>query len=125
MIARRLPAEHIYDNGLYRFPAGVWESYFVNGKEYNYDGDRSLEEQKRLIAQDLALEGFQPEEIEEYISLIETKEGLPMVMNFEASLQWLKRHPEFKEQAMQILNEAKNKIASERESERNRRPGRR
>ncbi len=121
MIGERLPKEYLYENGLYRFPAGVWESYFVNGKEYNYDGGRSLEEQKTLIAQDLAHEGFEAQEIEEYIGIMEVKEGSSMMLGFDESLQWLKRHPEFREQALKVLNEAKSEIASERQSQMGRR----
>ena len=58
-VAERLPEFFLLANGVYRFSAGVWESYFVNGKEYNVDGNRSLAEQRQLILQDLSAEGFE------------------------------------------------------------------
>ncbi len=58
LIDKRLPEGYILSNGLFRFPAGYWENYFVNGKMYNPEGDRSLDEQRELIARDLSEEGF-------------------------------------------------------------------
>ena len=124
-IAQRLPEGYVYDHGLYRFPAGFLESYVVNAKEYNVDGSRSLEEQRALIAQDLEREGFSRDEIEDLIGEMEIKEGRPLMLDYTASKPWLKRHPEFRDQAMQVLVEVKKEVLSEVQSERNRRPGRR
>ena len=42
-----LPTGYLYDgDGKFRFPAGYQESYVVDGKDYNFDSEKSLEEQK-------------------------------------------------------------------------------
>lgn len=106
-IASRLPSEYLFENGLFRFPAGYWESYFVNGKEYNVEGNRTLKEQQNLIAKDLSEEGFAKEEIEEFISGIETHEERPMLLTPETSNKWLRYHPEFEKEALRLLGEIK------------------
>jgi hypothetical protein len=117
LVAGHLPEDYLLDNGVFRFPAGYWESYFVNGKEYNAEGNRSLEEQKELIAKDLTEEGFTNAEIKEFITEIETREGRPMVLTPEASNKWLSYHPEFEKEALRLLGEIKNEIQSETKSE--------
>lgn len=112
-VARKLPQDYIYEDWKFYFPAGFWESYFVNDKEYNIDGNRSLEEQKELIIQDLAKEGFKQAEAEEFINALETHEGSNMLLNFDESYRWLKRHPEFKNEAMQKLHEAEALVKKE------------
>jgi hypothetical protein len=107
----------LLDNGKFRFPAGYWESYFVNGKEYNTEGNRTIEEQQELIAKDLADEGFTQEEINEFMAEIETKEGRPMLLTPEASNKWLKYHPELETEVLRLLGEIKNKIKSETRTE--------
>jgi hypothetical protein len=116
-IAGRLPSEYLLENGLFRFPAGYWESYFVNGREYNVEGNRSLKEQQELITKDLSEEGFTKEEIEEFILEIETREGRPMLLTLETSNKWLRYHPEFEKEALRLLGKIKNEIQGERESE--------
>jgi len=113
LVANRLPEGYLLDNGKFRFPAGYWESYFVNGKEYNVDGNRTLDEQRDLIAKDLLEEGFSKEEVEEFIAGIETREGRPMLLTPEASDKWLKYHPEFETVALRLLGEIKKEIQSE------------
>lgn len=113
MVARKLPEPYLFDGGHFRFPAGLWESYIVNGKEYNVDGNRTLEEQKELIIHDLLQEGFTQEEASEFIDTIEVKESGDMRLSFDASYKWLKQHPEFEREAMKKLKEAEVKKESE------------
>lgn len=113
LVAGHLPDDYLLDNGMFRFPAGYWESYFVNGKEYNAEGDRTIEEQKELIAKDLSEEGFSKEEVEEFITEIETREGRPMLLTPDASNKWLKYHREFEQEALRLLVEIKNETQSE------------
>lgn len=101
------------DNGKFRFPAGYWESYFVNGKEYNAEGNRTPDDQRELITKDLTEEGFSQEEAEEFTAEIETKEGRPMLLTSEASNKWLRYHPEFETEALRLLGEIKKGIQSE------------
>ena len=116
-VSTRLPDDFLLDNGKFRFPAGFWESYFVNGKEYNTEGDRTLDEQKELIAKDLTEEGFTSEEIEEFVTEIETREGWPMLLTPESSNKWLRYHPEFEQEALRLLGEIKNEIQGETKRE--------
>lgn len=113
LAASRLPEGYFLDNGIFRFPAGYWESYFVNGKEYNADGNRTTAEQQELITKDLTEEGFGPKEIEEFIAEIETKEGLQMSLTPDASNSWLKYHPEFETEALHLLSEIKKEVQNE------------
>ena len=124
-VAGRLPEDYIFEDGKFNFPAGFWESYFVNGKEYNVDGNRSLEQQKELIIQDLAEEGFKQEEAEEFINALETQEGNRMLLNFDASYKWLKLYPEFKNEAITKLHEAEAEVKKEGERESSKRGKRR
>jgi hypothetical protein len=117
LVANRLPEEYWLDNGTFRFPAGYLASYFVNGKEYNADGNRTLEEQRELIAKDLEEEGFDREEAEEFIAKIETREGRQMLLTLEASNKWLKYHPEFEKEALRLLCEIKSELQSEKKTE--------
>ena len=117
LVASRLPEEYLLDNGRFRFPAGYWESYFVNGKEYNVEGNRTVEEQRELIAKDLAGEDFSQDEIDEFITDIETEEGRPMLLTPEASNKWLKYHPEYEREAFQLLKEIINELRSEIKTE--------
>jgi len=114
-IADRLPDEYLFENGQFRFPAGYWESYFVNGKEYNAEGNRSLEEQKELITKDLSADGFTSKEVDEFVAGIEIKEGRPVLLTFEASNKWLRCHPEIEKEALRFLDKIKSKIQSETE----------
>lgn len=121
VVASRLPEDYIFEDGKFYFPAGFWEGYIVNGKDYNVDGNRSLEEQRVLIIQDLAEEGFNSEEANEFIGALETQEWRKMLLSFDESYKWLKVHPEFKNTAMQKLHEAEAWVKKERESESGRR----
>lgn len=112
-VASRLPVDYIFENGKFNFPAGFWESYFVNGKEYNVDGNRSLEQQKELIIQDLAGEGFDSEEAKEFINALEIKEGSRKLLNYEWSMIWLELHPEFEREAIKKLKEAEAEFKKE------------
>ncbi len=85
----------------------------MNGKEYNTEGNRTLDEQRELIAKDLSEENFSTKEVEEYIAEIETREGRPMLLTPEASNNWLKYHPEFETEALRLLGEIKNEIQGE------------
>lgn len=114
-IAGKLPENYLFDNGVVQFPAGFWESYFVNGKEYNVDGDRTLEEQRELIIQDLAQEGFNKEEAKEFINAIETEEKSLLRLDFTNSNRWLHYHPEFEHEAMKKLKEAAVEVKKESE----------
>jgi len=116
-VSGHLPNEYSLDNGQFRFPAGYWESYFVNGKEYNTEGNRSLEKQKEFIAKDLTEEGFTNEEIEEFITEIETREGRIMLLTSEASNKWLRYHPELEKEALCLLGEIKNELQNETKRE--------
>mgnify|MGYP001564907501 CR=1 FL=1 len=113
LIAGRLPDGYLLENGIFRFPAGYWESYFVNGKEYNVEGNRSLEEQKELIGKDLLQEGFTKEDTEEFIAKIETKEGRPMLLTLETSNTWLRYHPEFEQEALHLIEEIQSEVRAE------------
>jgi hypothetical protein len=120
-IAERLPKEYFFDDGIFRFPAGLWESYFIDGKDYNPDGDTSLESQKESIVADLVKEGFGIDEANEFIQKIQVKEGTPMRLEYDASLRWLKHHKEFQETATKKLKEVVQELRKESGSE----PGRR
>lgn len=113
LVSSRLPEGYLLDNGTFRFPAGYWESYFVNGKEYNVEGDRTSEEQRERIAKDLSEEGFGQEEIREFIEEIETREDRPMLLSLDASNKWLGYHPEFEREALRLLREIKNEASKE------------
>lgn len=117
LVASRLPEGYLLENGIFRFPAGYWESYFVDGKEYNVEGNRTIEEQRDLIANDLAKEGFTREEIDEFIAGIETREERPMILTLEASSKWLKYHPEFEAEALSLLVEIKKEVQGETSKE--------
>lgn len=116
-IANKLPEDYTLAGGVLRFPAGYWETYFVDGKEYNYDGTRSLEEQKKLIAKDLLEEGFDEKDIDHFIDQIPVKEGYPMLLEMEASLRWLRQHPEYEQKAFDALSEARRAVKGELGSE--------
>jgi len=117
LVADRLPEGYLLDNGKFRFPAGYWESYCANGKEYNAEGNRTLDEQRELIAKDLSEEGFSTEEAEKFMVEIETREGRPMLLTPESSNKWLKYHPEFETEALCLLGEIKNELQSELKTE--------
>ncbi len=111
--ANRLSEGYVLDNGLFRFPAGYSESYFVNGKEYNAEGNRSLDEQKALIAGDMMKEGFSENEVAEFIKGIEIVEGRPMLLTADGSNRWLKYHPEFEKEALGLLGEIRKEVLNE------------
>lgn len=113
----RLPDGYSLDDGIFRFPAGYWESYFVNGKEYNIDGDRTREKQEELITKDLTEKGFSKKEIDEYIAEIGTEEGESMSLASDASNKWLQFHPEFRQEALRLIGEIKKEIQSEVKTE--------
>jgi len=117
LIDKHLPEGYLLNNGVFRFPAGYWESYFVNGKEYNAEGNRSLDEQHELIVKDLTNEGFDQEEIQELMEEIETQEGRQMLLTLDASNKWLRYHPEFEKNALHLLGEVKNEVQSETKNE--------
>ncbi|MFH1142613.1 MAG: hypothetical protein ABIH67_00240 [Candidatus Uhrbacteria bacterium] len=113
LVSKQMPEGYWFSNGTFRFPAGVWESYFINGKEYNAEGNRTLEEQKELMAIDLAEEEFNQEEVAEFIAEIEVREGQRKLLTPEASNKWLKHHPEFERDALRLLDRIKNEVQSE------------
>ncbi len=117
LIEKHLPENYLLDNGVFRFPAGHWENYFVDGKMYNAEGNHSLEEQKKLISKDLIEKGFTNKEIEKIIQKIEIEEGCPMLLTPEASNKWLRYHPKFEKEAIHILGKIKNEIQNETKTE--------
>ena len=116
-IRHQLPSEYLYENGILSFPAGFLESYIIDGKDYNYDENYSLDEQKELVLKDLVKEGYKLEEAEELIDKIEIKEGNANLLNFDKSLAWLELHPKFRRDALQLLNEARINAQTENQSE--------
>lgn len=104
-VARRLPDGYTFDNGAFQFPAGYWESYTVAGRDYNVEGNLTLEEQQSKIIKDLMEEGFTQEEAREFIFQIDTREGRPMYLTPEASNRWLRYHPEFETEALQVISD--------------------
>lgn len=123
-IAAKLPEGYFYENGAFRFPAGVWTSYFVNGKEYNVDGSRSIEEQKELIIEDLKADGFSRDEALEFIGNIETTNTKKIILDNIGSDKWLKIHPESEIEALQKLDEARAEARKETQGEQGRQFGR-
>ncbi|MFH0779483.1 MAG: hypothetical protein V1928_01355 [Parcubacteria group bacterium] len=123
-IAAKLPEGYVYENGAFRFPAGVWTSYFVNGKEYNVDGGRSIEEQKESIVEDLQADGFSREEALEFIDNIEITNTNSKRLNNAESDKWLKTHPEFEVEAIKKLDEARVEARKELQKETGRQFGR-
>ncbi len=115
-IARKLPDNYLLtSSGHFYFPAGVRESYVINGKEYNFDGKNTLEEQKNLIMQDLEKAGFNQEESKDFIDTIEVDEREERRLSFDESGRWLKLHPEFENEAMKKLKEMELEIKKESE----------
>ncbi|KKR07438.1 MAG: hypothetical protein UT32_C0011G0006 [Parcubacteria group bacterium GW2011_GWC2_39_14] len=117
-ISSKLPKGFFYDDGQFSFPAGFWESYRVNGKEYNVDGNRTVDQQKELILADLLTAGFSQNEANDFITALEVKEAQTMHLTFDASNKWLRNHLEQEESAMRILNEAKNEVQNELQTKR-------
>ncbi|OGY42298.1 MAG: hypothetical protein A2Y82_04875 [Candidatus Buchananbacteria bacterium RBG_13_36_9] len=98
-----------------KFPIGVKESYIVNGFEYNWNWDKNktLQEQQELIRQDLKKENFTDQEADEFIKSIKTVEWEPETLSLEESDKWLRQHPEMDDQISKIfreLNEAQKEI---------------
>ena len=112
-IQQRLPKGYILEGRLFVFPAGYWESYRINGKDYNGCGDRPLAEQRELAVKDLEQAGFSTQEANEYITGLVIKEGVPHHLSYEASIKWLQAHPEAETEARRVLNEAKNQLQTE------------
>jgi hypothetical protein len=113
VLAAHLPEGYLLAGGLFRFPAGYWESYFVDGKEYNYDGTRPLDEQRLLIARDLSEEGFEEKDITYFIDNIPVREGNLMLLEVEASSKWLRLHPDYKLAAEDVLSEVRKSVRTE------------
>ncbi|MFA5069983.1 MAG: hypothetical protein WC528_01765 [Patescibacteria group bacterium] len=109
----KLPEGYICGGGVFSFPAGYRESYIVNGKEYNCEGNLSLEEQRADITHDLTEGGFSLQEAEEYMVNLKTVEWSVSYLNYDASQKWLELHPEFEDEAMKILKEAINELKAE------------
>jgi len=121
VIAAKLPNDYVLENGKLLFFAGYWETYFVDGKEYNPDGDRTVEEQRLLIRADLQQAGMTDSESDEFINGLEVVEGRPRLLTFESSNKWLKYHPGFEHEALKVLEEARRSLI---ETEKVIRPGR-
>lgn len=113
-INERLPEGFIQSGRTFQFPAGYQESYLINGKDYNFQGDRSLGEQRVMVESDLAKEGFTRDEIQAFLQEIEIKTSkMPTYLSLESSKQWLQDHPEFKQEALRLLGEIKNEIRND------------
>jgi len=113
-INKHLPEGFIRSGRVFQFPASYQESYSINGKDYNFQGNRSLEEQRTMIESDLAEEGFIRDEIQEFLQEIEIETSkMPTYLSLESSKQWLQDHPEFKQEALRLLGEIKNEIRNE------------
>lgn len=118
VINERLPEGYIRSGRTFQFPAGYQESYLINGKDYNFQGDRSVEEQRALIETDLLTEGFSKAETDEFLQEIETEiSTVPTYLSLDTSRKWLQANPHFAQDALQLLGEIKNEIQHESRSE--------
>jgi len=94
------------------------ESYRINNKDYNFNGDRSLEEQKKLIETDLIAEGFAVDEIQEFLRDIEIETSeMPICFSLDASRKWLREHPKYEQEALRMLDKIKKELNSESSGE--------
>lgn len=95
-----------------KLPIGMHESYFVNGKEYNALHDRDIEEQKKLIHEDLKKEGFSDTEIEELIKSLTVNDWRPLTLDFDESYKRIHKNPELEKRIKNVFGEL-NKIYQE------------
>ena len=118
LINERLPEHHIRSGKIFQFPAGYLKSYRINNKDYNFRGDRSLEEQKELIETDLMAESFTEDEIQEFLQEIEIETSeMPAYLSLDDSRKWLKEHPKYEQEALRLLDEVKRGLHNERSGE--------
>ncbi|OGH91773.1 MAG: hypothetical protein A2534_04585 [Candidatus Magasanikbacteria bacterium RIFOXYD2_FULL_39_9] len=122
LIAHNLPEGFTLENGVLRFSAGSQESYLVNGKEYNVYGNVSVDAQKELIIKDLSEEGFTEKEAREFVEQLPVREwAAESRLDHNKSNEWLDKHPKFKQEALEVLKNAKIEAEKQiRESEINR-----
>lgn len=114
MLSERLPEGYSYHDGFFSFPAGFKESLILDGIDYNSgEVDLPLELQKETAIKELKEKGFETKEIEELLDGLKIREGNTRFLNHENSLQWLDLHPEFKEEAIKILNESRQEVQNE------------
>lgn len=116
-VSKRLPENYTLEGGRFSFPAGNWDSYIIQGKEYNMDGNLSLEEQRELIKKDFAVNGFSEQEASDFISQLKTKESVGSRLNWDASRKWLEHNSEFQHEALRILSKTRSEVETEVKSE--------
>lgn len=111
-----LSRDYSVQNGLFTFPAGACLSYIVDEKNYNPDRSLPLSAQKEQVANYLSGEGYDEDDIRRFLSTTEYQDGREISLSPAESEKWFELHPEYKEDALRILNEAQRELEKIRES---------